>query len=100
MCVADAWRCECKVIVVERCVYKGMPSLVGYGAWDVCWWRGAGGFGEVLWEASFVMVVILEVQLMIIALHNIAVEYEYLKQYQSSLICYQKARDFSFKTLG
>ena len=37
---------------------------------------------------------------MIIALHNIAVEYEYLKQYQSSLLTYQKARDFSFKLLG
>ena len=37
---------------------------------------------------------------MIIALHNIAVEYEYLKQYQSALLTYQKARDFSFKFLG
>ena len=37
---------------------------------------------------------------MIIALHNIAVEYEYLKQYQSSLLTYQKARDFAFKFLG
>ena len=37
---------------------------------------------------------------MIIALHNIAVEYEYLKQYQSSLLTYQKARDFAFKLLG
>ena len=37
---------------------------------------------------------------MIIALHNIAVEYEYLKQYSSALICYQKARDFAVKTLG
>ena len=37
---------------------------------------------------------------MIIALHNIAVEYEYLKQFQSSLLTYQKARDFSFKLLG
>ena len=37
---------------------------------------------------------------MIIALHNIAVEYEYLKQYQSALLTYQKARDFAFKFLG
>ena len=37
---------------------------------------------------------------MIIALHNIAVEYEYLKQYQSSLLTYQKARDFAFKLLS
>ena len=37
---------------------------------------------------------------MIIALHNIAVEYEYLKQYQSSLSTYQKARDFASKMLG
>lgn len=37
---------------------------------------------------------------MVIALHNIAVEYEYLKQYESSLLTYQKARDFSFKLLG
>ena len=37
---------------------------------------------------------------MIIALHNIAVEYEYLKQYQSALMTYQKARDFAFKFLG
>ena len=37
---------------------------------------------------------------MVIALHNIAVEYEYLKQYQSSLLTYQKSRDFAFKLLG
>ena len=37
---------------------------------------------------------------MIIALHNIAVEYEYLKQYESALLTYQKARDFAFKLLG
>lgn len=37
---------------------------------------------------------------MIIALHNIAVEYEYLKQFQSALLTYQKARDFAFKMLG
>ena len=37
---------------------------------------------------------------MIIALHNIAVEYEYLKQYQSCLSTYQKARDFAHKMLG
>ena len=37
---------------------------------------------------------------MIIALHNIAVEYEYLKQYQSALLTYQKARDFANKLLG
>jgi hypothetical protein len=37
---------------------------------------------------------------MIIALHNIAVEYEYLKQYQSCLLTYSKARDFAQKMLG
>ena len=37
---------------------------------------------------------------MIIALHNIAVEYEYLKQFQSALLTYQKARDFSYSYLG
>ena len=37
---------------------------------------------------------------MIIALHNIAVEYEYLKQYQSALLSYQKSRDMAFKCLG
>ena len=37
---------------------------------------------------------------MIIALHNIAVEYEYLKQYQSCLSTYQKARDFAHRMLG
>ena len=37
---------------------------------------------------------------MVIALHNIAVEYEYLKQYQSSLLTYQKSRDFAYKLLG
>lgn len=37
---------------------------------------------------------------MIIALHNIAVEYEYLKQFQSALLTYQKARDFAMKMLG
>lgn len=37
---------------------------------------------------------------MIIALHNIATEYEYLKMYQSALLTYQKAKDFSFKFLG
>merc|ERR1711893_416550 len=37
---------------------------------------------------------------MIIALHNIAVEYEYLKQYESALLTYQKSRDFAFKLLG
>ena len=37
---------------------------------------------------------------MVIALHNIAVEYEYLKQYESALLTYQKARDFAFKLLG
>lgn len=37
---------------------------------------------------------------MVIALHNIAVEYEYLKQFQSALLTYQKARDFAVKLLG
>lgn len=37
---------------------------------------------------------------MIIALHNIAVEYEYLKQYQSALLTYKKASDFANKMLG
>ena len=32
---------------------------------------------------------------MVIALHNIAVEHEYLKQYQQSLTHYKKARDFA-----
>ena len=37
---------------------------------------------------------------MVIALHNIAVEYEYLKQYQSALLTYKKASDFASKMLG
>ena len=37
---------------------------------------------------------------MIIALHNIAVEYEYLKQFDSALLTYQKAKDFAFRLLG
>jgi hypothetical protein len=37
---------------------------------------------------------------MIIALHNMAVEYEYLKQYQSALLTYQKARDCAYQYLG
>lgn len=37
---------------------------------------------------------------MTIALHNIAVEYEYLKQYSAALMTYQKARDFSYKIFG
>ena len=32
---------------------------------------------------------------MVIALHNIAVEHEYLKQYQHSLTHYKKAKDFA-----
>ena len=37
---------------------------------------------------------------MVIALHNIAVEHEYLKQYQHSLCHYKKAKDFSHSALG
>ena len=33
---------------------------------------------------------------MIIALHNLAVEYEYLKAYDQSLQTYKKARDYAF----
>ena len=37
---------------------------------------------------------------MICALHNIAVEHEFLKQYTVSLTYYQKSRDFAVQTLG
>lgn len=37
---------------------------------------------------------------MVIALHNIAVEHEYLKQYQHSLTHYKKAKDFAQSALG
>lgn len=37
---------------------------------------------------------------MICALHNIAVEHEFLKQYTVSLTFYQKSRDFAVQTLG
>jgi hypothetical protein len=37
---------------------------------------------------------------MICALHNIAVEHEFLKQYTVSLTFYQKSRDFAVRTLG
>jgi tetratricopeptide (TPR) repeat protein len=37
---------------------------------------------------------------MVIALHNIAVEHEYLKQFQQSLTHYKKAKDFAQSSLG
>ena len=37
---------------------------------------------------------------MVIALHNISVEHEYLKQYPQSLANYKRAKDFSESTLG
>ena len=37
---------------------------------------------------------------MVIALHNIAVEHEFLKQFSLSLIHYQKAKDFALSALG
>ena len=37
---------------------------------------------------------------LICALHNIAVEHEFLKQYTVSLTYYQKSRDFAVQTLG
>jgi len=37
---------------------------------------------------------------MICALHNIAVEHEFLKQYTISLNYYQKSRDLAVRTLG
>lgn len=37
---------------------------------------------------------------MVIALHNIAVEHEYLKQFQHSLTHYKKAKDFAQSALG
>jgi hypothetical protein len=37
---------------------------------------------------------------MVIALHNIAVEHEYQKQYQQSLTYYKKARDVARQALG
>jgi len=36
----------------------------------------------------------------VIALHNIAVEYEYLKQYHSAIHSYTKAHDHAKKYLG
>ena len=36
----------------------------------------------------------------VIALHNIAVQYEYLNQYQSAIHTYQKSFDYSRKHLG
>lgn len=38
--------------------------------------------------------------MVVIALHNIAVQYEYLNQYQSAIHTYQKAFDYSKKHLG
>lgn len=38
--------------------------------------------------------------MIVIALHNIAVQYEYLKQYQSAFHTYQKAHDYAKKHLG
>lgn len=37
---------------------------------------------------------------MVCALHNIAVEHEYLKQYTMSLQYYQKSRDLAVKVHG
>lgn len=37
---------------------------------------------------------------LVIALHNIAVEYEYLKEYQSAIHMYSKAKDYATKYLG
>lgn len=37
---------------------------------------------------------------MICALHNIAVEHEFLKQYVSALKYYQKSRDLALRLLG
>eukprot|EP00347_Sterkiella_histriomuscorum_P015421 403357088 len=37
---------------------------------------------------------------LVIALHNISVEHEYLKQYSQAISSYKKARDFSEKSLG
>lgn len=38
--------------------------------------------------------------MVVIALHNIAVQYEYLHQYQSAIHTYQKSYDYSRKNLG
>lgn len=38
--------------------------------------------------------------MVVIALHNIAVQYEYLNQYQSAIHTYQKSYDYSKKYLG
>jgi len=37
---------------------------------------------------------------MVIALHNIAVEHEYMKQYSQSLLNYKKAKEFAATSLG
>lgn len=69
---------------------------------------GEGGEGQSQEKPASVSVEMLasnqQVQdrfnVMICALHNIAVEHEFLKQYTMSLMYYEKSRDFARQTLG